>query len=73
MSQYDLGYDDGVKSQQKELERLRSERNQLAELINELALIPAPDFYRQCDYAADLVNKAWQRKNAILAASVEAA
>jgi hypothetical protein len=72
MSQYDLGYDEGVKSQQRELERVRAERNQLAALINELALIPAPDFYRTGDYAADLVNKVWQRKNAILAAGVEA-
>ncbi len=49
-----------------ELRRLEArvaqlERNNagLKQLINNLALIPAPDFYRPGDHAAGLVNEAW--------------
>ena len=33
--------------------------NGLQTLITELAMIPAPDFYKPGDHAAGLVNEAW--------------
>lgn len=51
------------------LQRVIAQRNELAALIDALALIPADDFYKPGDHAADLVNKAWQAKNRILGLS----
>lgn len=69
--EYNESYEAGARSVQKQLDLVTQQRNQLAQIINGLALIPAPDFYKPLDHAADLVNKAWQEKNRILAAAVE--
>lgn len=40
--------------------------NHLCELIDQLALTPADDFYKPGDHAAGLVNDAWIKKNELM-------
>lgn len=52
---------------EREMERARSQRDLLVKLINYLASIPSPDYYKPDDYMAGLVAKTWQQKNEIMA------
>lgn len=49
----------------EECEMLRVRNARLEALIQELALIPANDFYRPGDYASGLVVEAWRKARAI--------
>ena len=48
------------------LDRVETQRDALAQIINHLASIPAPAFYRPGDWAAEEVAKAWREKNRVL-------
>ena len=50
------------------LNRVITQRDALAQIINHLASIPAPAFYRPGDWAAEEVAKAWREKNRVLEA-----
>jgi len=69
---YDAGFDDGARSVQVELDRVRNERNELARLINDLAAtVDDLSFSRPLAWICAQVVQAWLEKNRILAAGVE--
>lgn len=63
---FDEGYTQACRDKSKHLLALHEQNAALARkviglqrLIHQLALIPAPDFYKPGDHGAGLVNEAW--------------